>query len=201
MHLHPGQVDRHAGEQPQPAAVLRGQPAAYVAGDLVTGQRRDLPALARRGQPMPAGQLLAGHPLPGELQRGRAVVDDGHLGDPADADDHLDHPGERVADDQPLDTAELDGQRPHGPGHRGAAQPRLVPGDLVTGLAGPAPSWPAAAVRVGSGRRAPARRCAARPGRARGGPARPRSSAEPGSPPGPARRARRGGAAHDTDTS
>ena len=132
----PGQVDRHAGEQPQSAAVLRGQPAAYVAGDLVTGERGDLPALARGGEPMPAGQLLAGHPLPDELQRGGAVVDDGHLGVAGDADDHLDHPGEGVADDQPLDGAQLDGQRAHGPGHRGAAQPRLVPGDVVTGLPG-----------------------------------------------------------------
>ena len=89
-----------------------------------------------RGDAVPPGELLTRDPLPGELQGGRSVIDDRYLGRPGDADDHLDDPGERVADDQPLDAAQL---RRHGSddsGNGGATLPRLVPHDLVACVAG-----------------------------------------------------------------
>jgi hypothetical protein len=85
---------------------------------------------------VPPGELFARDPLTGELQGGCSVVDDRYLGRPGDADDHLDDAGERVANDQPLDTSQLRRHGSHDSGHGGATLPRLVPHDLVAFVTG-----------------------------------------------------------------
>jgi hypothetical protein len=59
----------------------------------------DLTPLAGRRDLIPACEVLACHPLTRELQQRSAVVDDGHLGELCDADDHLDDTRVRVTGD------------------------------------------------------------------------------------------------------
>ena len=117
------------------AAGVGRQPTAHSSRDLISRERRDLATLMGSCSLVPAGEMLARNPLTSELECGCAVVDDGHLGKPRHADDHLDDTRVRVTDDQPACSRKLAGECPNAASDSQTAEPRFVPGDRVPCLA------------------------------------------------------------------